>query len=576
MADYTFNSEAVYDAATDLVVENATGGKLVAYFDGPALPIFDLNDNPITEITSNPSGQSIMFKANVYQGLIQFGSVAVAVVAKEVADLAVSASTGVTTLNDLVAQMRDQLATVEANVQAILATNTQAVIGKGVTAVQAITQASYTALAVKDRFTLYLVKQADGSIVPQYLGSLTDPTPQTGTPTAPGGSVASVTETTITLGSLTAPSSNGGSAITGYRFFAYNPNGTSAATFNPEWVSSTQATLPSTFQFTSMVAGTAYQVGVFALNANGEGARLRLTGTTTAVTGGGGGTSGGAGLPSKVAAMWYNKFQLPRLRQIPTDVMGTSSSIINHVNLGMAQSGGSGTGNLAFGTNNGESAAELKADVLALRAAGANVCIGVGGSSDGGITITNSTQVTQAYNSIVSIVNNYGVNGLDIDLEPSGSSWNQASLVSLVNQLKGNYGASFVVGVTPGLYSPYTAGWLALGNALGANMDYFAPMLYDFPESRDSRLTAIAVGKCDEIVNGGIPASKIILGFMCRTTSATGDGYSASTPQVTLDAYNACVAKYPSIRGAFLWEQYIDASQNWAWARLTGKRVRGL
>jgi chitinase len=174
----------------------------------------------------------------------------------------------------------------------------------------------------------------------------------------------------------------------------------------------------------------------------------------------------------------------------------------------------------------------------------------------------------------VSIVTNYGVNGLDIDLEPSGSTWNQTSIVSLVGQLKTTYGPDFIVGITPGLYAPHTTTWLALANALGSNYDYFAPMLYDFPESRDSQLTAVTLDKCNTMVSGGIPQNKIILGFMCRYPS--GSTYNASTPQVTLDAYNAAIASYPNIRGAFIWEQYIEGQSSWQWSRLTGKRVRGL
>lgn len=447
--------------------------------------------------------------------------------------------------------------------------------GYGVTAIRGLTQAAYTALAVKDPYTAYLTIQGDGSIITRYVGGAVDPTPPSSTPTAPGGSVSSVTQTSITLGSITAPSSNGGSAITGYKFFAYNPAGTSASTFNPEYVTATilPGALPTSFTFTNMVAGVTYQVGAFAMNANGEGARLRISQATTALTEtGGGGVGGSSGLPAKVSAMWYNKFQRPRLRELPSDVR----TINNHYILAIAQSGGSGTGNIAFGPSNGETAAELKADVLALRAAGANVCIGIGGSSDGGIAITNSTQVTQAYNSIVSIVTNYGVNGLDIDLEPSGSTWNQTSLVSLVSQLKTNYGSSFIVGITPGLYDSYTATWMALYNAMSANVDYVAPMLYDFPESRDSRLTQIAVQKCDVMAAASIPQSKMILGFMCRSTAGTGDGYPASTPQVTLDAYNAAKAKYPNIRGAFIWESYIEGTAAYQWTRLTGKAIRGL
>jgi hypothetical protein len=441
----------------------------------------------------------------------------------------------------------------------------------GVTKIKALTQAQYAALSAVDPYTLYVCIQTDGTVVMRFTGGAVNPTPPASTPTAPGGVIASHTQTTLTLGSLTVPSSTGGSPITGYRTFAFNPTGTNAATFNPEWVSPITPTLPSSFTFTNMVAGTTYQVGAFAINANGEGARLRITQATDPVPDtGGGGVGGGGGLPAIVSSMWYNRYQRPRFRELPSDVR----AINNHYVVAAAVSSSSGTGSLSFGPYNGETAAELKADILALRSAGANVCIGIGSSAGGGITITNSTQVTQAFNSIQSFVTNFSFNGLDIDLEPSSSTWNQASIVSLCSQLKTAYGSSFIIGMTPGLYSTYTADWTNLAVALGSNYDYIAPMLYDFPEARDSRLTAVAINKCDVMVAAGIPQSKIILGFMCRPPS--DPSYNASTPQVTLDAYKGAAAKYPSLRGAFIWEQYIEGLNNYGWTRLTGKYIRGM
>lgn len=86
VAEFTFGTVAVFDATTDKVKEDATGGKLVLVKDGPAQPIFDLNASPISQITSNPSGQSSQFRANIRRGLIQFGSAVVTVFANEVAD----------------------------------------------------------------------------------------------------------------------------------------------------------------------------------------------------------------------------------------------------------------------------------------------------------------------------------------------------------------------------------------------------------------------------------------------------------------------------------------------------------
>lgn len=121
MAAYTFGTVAVYDPITDLVVENATGGHLVATVGGTAIPIYDLNDSPITQITSNRSGQSIPFKADVLSGLVQFGSVAVTVWANEVgalvanaASAAASAASALTAANAAAAAAAASQATVAA------------------------------------------------------------------------------------------------------------------------------------------------------------------------------------------------------------------------------------------------------------------------------------------------------------------------------------------------------------------------------------------------------------------------------------------------------------------------------
>lgn len=96
MAAYTFGTVAVYDPITDTVVENAVGGHLVAVKDGAPIPIYDLNDSPISQITSNGSGQSSQFKADVNTGLVQFGSVVVTVWANEIGPLAANSAAAVT------------------------------------------------------------------------------------------------------------------------------------------------------------------------------------------------------------------------------------------------------------------------------------------------------------------------------------------------------------------------------------------------------------------------------------------------------------------------------------------------
>lgn len=101
MATYRYSGQAV--VANDDILENATGGTFVDATGG-LIPIFDLNDNPITTITSNAFGQSSSFKANVPMGYIKFGSVLNRVFADEIAQFAVNAQAAIDTANTAAAQ----------------------------------------------------------------------------------------------------------------------------------------------------------------------------------------------------------------------------------------------------------------------------------------------------------------------------------------------------------------------------------------------------------------------------------------------------------------------------------------
>lgn len=273
-------------------------------------------------------------------------------------------------------------------------------------------------------------------------------------------------------------------------------------------------------------------------------------------------------LPERVVSMWHHCWQgpLPWIGY-PDDVR----SQINLISLGIAQSAERGSGRLAYHDRFGGT--RLRDAITAAKTAEVPVLMGIGGASDGGITITTSRQATEAADSIGGWVTQYGIGGLDIDLEPSGSSWTETAVVQLVDLLRARHGDGFLVGITPGLYGEHTARWLSLARALGDRYDYMAPMLYDFPEAGDGRLSSVALDKCRLMVAGGVPESKIILGFMTR---AAGVVYPNATPgpYLTIHAWRACLQRYPRLRGVFHWEDAIDASNQWAWSRAAGPVIR--
>lgn len=278
--------------------------------------------------------------------------------------------------------------------------------------------------------------------------------------------------------------------------------------------------------------------------------------------------AGGGALPPRVVEIWHHAWSGP---QPWTGYTSGARAVVNHITLGLAQSAGAGTGKLGYYNRFGSG---LATSIATAKAAGVNVLMGFGGSSDGGITITNNTQADQAYDSIKQFVDDFGITGINVDLEPSGSSWTQDPLVRLITRLKTTYGDDFIVGLTPGLYGEFTAKWMSLARVLGPLFDYMAPMLYDFPEANNlSVYPDVCKNKCDIMSQqGGIPASKMILGFMMKPPAETYPNAS-STTSIPIAAWNRCRTAYPGLRGFFTWEDKIMTARSWDLVTALGPTV---
>ena len=271
-------------------------------------------------------------------------------------------------------------------------------------------------------------------------------------------------------------------------------------------------------------------------------------------------------LAKPISALWMNGWELPTLGQLPSDVVEIHSLFI----MAMAQSAGDETGKISWAPVR-QTPEQAKADIAGLLAKGKKVSIGIGGSSDGGIHVTNEAQVMEMFGSIEALVNRYGFTGIDLDLEPSGGKWSQEALKSLCSKLKAEYGKAFIIGITPSMYGPWTEKFLSAARFIGLDgYDYWAPMLYDFPEAHDDRLSDVARDKVRTAVAGGVPANRQILGFMCNAY------YNTSPVPVTLRSWRAVKAEFPDIAGAFIWESKLEGQFDYEWTRNVGKVIRGL
>ena len=136
-------------------------------------------------------------------------------------------------------------------------------------------------------------------------------------------------------------------------------------------------------------------------------------------------------LPARVVSMWVNAFESPTIREIPKDVLQHVTVMV----MAMAQSGGSGSGRLKW-THPRQSVEAMRADIDGVVAQRVPVLLGIGGADDGGITVRDDGQVAEFVDSVHTMVERYGFTGVDIDLEPSGSSWSEGAVVSAVRRLK--------------------------------------------------------------------------------------------------------------------------------------------
>ncbi|MGW2039341.1 chitinase [Streptomyces virginiae] len=210
---------------------------------------------------------------------------------------------------------------------------------------------------------------------------------------------------------------------------------------------------------TGLAASTAYTFRVGAVNAAGE---SPLSAPVSATTTGGGG--GGGGLPAHALVGYLhtsfaNGSGYVRMADVPA-----SWDVIN---LAFGEPTSVTSGDIRFRLcpvaecPNVESPAEFKAAVKAKQAAGKKVLISIGGQN-GQVQLPTTAVRDTFVSSVGRIIDEYGLDGLDIDFE--GHSLSLATgdtdfrapttpgivnLISAVKSLKARYGPGFVLTMAP-------------------------------------------------------------------------------------------------------------------------------
>ncbi|GHD45424.1 chitinase [Streptomyces galbus] len=391
-----------------------------------------------------------------------------------------------------------------------------------------------------------------------------DPAPTV--PAAPGGlAVSGTTSSSVSL------AWNAVSGATGYNVYR---NGTKVTA-----VSGTSATV------TGLAASTAYSFQVTATNAAGESAKsAAVTGTTTSS----GNPGGGGTLPKHAVTGYWQNFNNGATVQKISDVPA-QYDIIAVAFADATTTPGAVSFTLDSAGLGGYTADQFKADIKAKQAAGKKVIVSVGGQN-GTVSVSDPTSAANFANSVYSVMQTYGFDGVDIDLE---NGINPTYMTQALRSLAAKAGPSLIITMAPQTIDMQStsAGYFQTalnikdiltvvnmqyynsGSMLGCDGKVYSQGTVDF-------LTALA---CIQL-EGGLAPSQVGLGLPASTRGA-GSGYVS--PTVVNNALD-CLTKltncgsfkpsrtYPDLRGAMTWSTNWDAAAGNAWSNAVGPHVHAL
>ncbi|HEY3993454.1 MAG TPA: glycosyl hydrolase family 18 protein [Ktedonobacteraceae bacterium] len=236
----------------------------------------------------------------------------------------------------------------------------------------------------------------------------------------------------------------------------------------------------------------------------------------------------------------------------------------------------------------GYSSSQFISDINTLHSQGKKVIISVGGQN-GTISVSDATSAANFANSVYSLMQQYGFDGVDIDLE---NGLNVTYMSSALQQLSAKAGSSLIIALAPqtidmqSTSGDYFQLALSIKSILTiVNMQYYnsGSMLgcdgNVYSEGTENFITALA---CIQL-QGGLRPDQVGIGLPA-STSAAGSGYvSPSLVNAALDCLangSNCGSFVPpshwSIRGAMDWSINWDASNGYTFANTVGPHVSSL
>ncbi len=227
------------------------------------------------------------------------------------------------------------------------------------------------------------------------------------------------------------------------------------------------------------------------------------------------------------------------------------------------------------------------ADINTVHSRGQKVIISVGGAN-GTISVADSTGATNFVNSVVGLMNQFGFDGVDIDLE---NGLNTTYMTSALQQIvSAKPGA--IITMAPQTVDVQSTGsdYFAVGLAIGSDLTVMNTQYYNsgsmngcdgnvYSEGTVDFLTALA---CIQL-KGGLAPSQVGLGLPASTSGASSGYVSPSIVDDALTCLNSgsgCGNYKPSsswsIRGVMDWSINWDAASGYAFANGVTSTINSL
>ncbi|MEV4556949.1 glycosyl hydrolase family 18 protein [Kitasatospora sp. NPDC049285] len=217
--------------------------------------------------------------------------------------------------------------------------------------------------------------------------------------------------------------------------------------------------------------------------------------------------------------------------------------------------------------------AQFKADIAAKHAAGKKVVLSIGGQN-GAISVGNATAATNFANSAYSLIQQYGFDGIDVDLE---NGVDPTYMSQALHSLQSKVGSGFILTMAPETIGMYSTAGAYFQLALNTK-DILTVVNTQFYNSggmngcdgkvyNQGTIDFITAQICTHI-QGGLRPDQVGIGVPASTKAAGGGYVSSTVVNNALDCLatgNHCgsfvpPAKWPTIRGAMTWSTNWDAN----------------